>query len=150
MHSGKAAGPVSLFVHKVGPLFLSGTSNMLILFWVIVSSCLYFFREELRSVSETPSAPCGRPSVCVEGVEVIISPVSNLLFPTSYGALAHCFSGFKHILRHAVASGITRKNPGAIAKVKTLCMLIMSCFWRAGLADHDDASHGLEEDVTTS
>ena len=31
MYSGKAGAPVSLFVQKVGPVFLSGTSNMLIL-----------------------------------------------------------------------------------------------------------------------
>ena len=29
-------------------------------------------------------------------------------------------------------------------------MLIMSCFGRAGLGDHDDALHGLEEELTMS
>ena len=31
MKFGEAGAPVSLFVQKVGPVFLSGTSNMLIL-----------------------------------------------------------------------------------------------------------------------
>ena len=48
MQFGEAAVPVSCFVEQVGPVLPSGTSNMLI-FWVVVSSCLYFLRKELRS-----------------------------------------------------------------------------------------------------
>ena len=49
MHSGKAAGPVSWFVQRVGTVFLFETSNMLnLLGWVL--GCLYFIREELCSV----------------------------------------------------------------------------------------------------
>ena len=47
MQFGEAAVPVSCFVEQVAPVFLTGTSNMLI-FWVVVSSCLYFLRKELR------------------------------------------------------------------------------------------------------
>ena len=64
MQFGEAAVSVSRFAQKVGPVFLSGTRNMLILLDHIVSSCLYFLREEVRSVSATPSASCGLPSVC--------------------------------------------------------------------------------------
>ena len=59
MYSGKAGAPVSRFVQKVRPVFLSGTSNMLILLGHIVSICLYLLKEELRCVSATPSASCG-------------------------------------------------------------------------------------------
>ena len=56
-------------------------------------------------------------------------------------------SGVKSLVRHAVVNGITRKNPSVIAKVDNI-----SCraFGRAGLGDHDDASHGLEEELTMS
>ena len=46
MQFGEAAVPVSCFVEQVGPVFLSGTSNMLI-FWVVVSSCLHLLRKEI-------------------------------------------------------------------------------------------------------
>ena len=48
MQCGEAAVPVSCFVEQVKPVFHSRISNMLI-FWVVVSSCLHLFREELRS-----------------------------------------------------------------------------------------------------
>ena len=56
MQFGEAAVPVSCFVEKVGPVFQSRTSNMLI-FWIALSSCLHLLRKEFRSagVSNTLS-----------------------------------------------------------------------------------------------
>ena len=48
MQFGEAAVPVSCFVDQVESVVQSRTSNMLI-FWVVVSSCLCFLRKEFRS-----------------------------------------------------------------------------------------------------
>ena len=63
MQFGEAAVSVSWFARRVGPVFLSGTSNMLILLGRGLELSL-FFREELHCVSATPSASCRQPRVC--------------------------------------------------------------------------------------
>ena len=56
---GEPAVPVSQFVEQVGLVLLLRTGKSWSL-WVVVSSCPYFLREELRSagVSNTPPASC--------------------------------------------------------------------------------------------
>ena len=89
MQFGEAAVSVSWFVQNVGPVFLSGTQQHVDPFGVLVSRCLYFFREELGSAGIRKNhQPHADDLVCVD---VIISTVSKLSFPTSFGALAHCF-----------------------------------------------------------
>ena len=92
MHSGKAGAPVSLFVQMEGRVFLSGKSNMLILLGRGLE-CLYFSKKNCIA-SPQHHQPHADNQVCVD---VIVSPVSKLSFPTSFGALAHCFSASTRI-----------------------------------------------------
>ena len=114
--TGCSSVSVSRFARRVGPVFLSGTSNMLILFgsWsrgVCISS------EKNCVVCQQHHQLHADNQVCVD---VIISPVSKLPLPTSFGALVQCFRCQAHLKRHAVVNGKTRTSPSVTSKVDNI------------------------------
>ena len=81
MQFGEAAVSVSWFARRVGPVFLSGTSNMLI----FLGHCLelsLFLQRRMASVCQPHHQLHADNQVCVD---VIISPVSKLSFPNFLG-----------------------------------------------------------------
>ena len=116
MQFGEAAVSVSWFARRVGPVFLSGTSDILILFgsWsrgVCISS------QKNCVVCQQHHQLHADNQLCVD---VIISPVSKLPLPTSFGALVHCFRCQPHLKRHAVVNGKTRTSPSVTSKVDNI------------------------------
>ena len=111
-----------------GPVFLSGTSNMLILLGRGLELSLFLPRRIAQCWCQ--QHPQLHPAEQACG-DVIISPVSMLSLPTTFGALAHCFR-FQASSRHAVVNGITRISPNVTSKVDNIVhadhVVLLACW----------------------
>ena len=127
-NSGEAASPVSWFVQRVGPVFLSGTSNMLILLGRCLKLSLYLQRR-IALWSPQHHQLHADNQVCVH---MIISPVSKLSLPTFFGALAHCCRLQAPLETRRCKRHNSQKSEHNFQGSTTMSMLIMSYFGRAG------------------